>query len=247
MHAHRIVCAITNALGGGGSRSRLSHGLFLRIAFIGAEWVLWLLLLLSFISVGIIVDRLLFFRSNLEEDEQLNTQLPEFLRSGDIKGAWELASASESVAGKVLSAGLQTMRRGSDACSEAMQSAKARFKGLLDARLAVLGTIGSNAPFIGLMGTVLGVIKASNDLSAKDPDKIMAGVFQALVATAVGLFVAIPRRRRVQLFPAKSPQRHGPDRFTGSLGLGQCSRCRTSRLQRSGGPTSQGNVDIFAC
>ncbi len=42
------------------------------------------------------------------------------------------------------------------------------------------------------MGTVLGVIKASNDLSAKDPDKIMAGVFQALVATAVGLFVAIP-------------------------------------------------------
>jgi biopolymer transport protein ExbB len=167
-------------------------GLFLRIAFIGAEWVLWLLLLLSFISVGIIVDRLLFFRSNLEEDEQLNTQLPEFLRAGDIKGAWELASASDSVAGKVLSAGLQTMRRGSDACSEAMQSAKARFKGLLDARLAVLGTIGSNAPFIGLMGTVLGVIKASNDLSAKDPDKIMAGVFQALVATAVGLFVAIP-------------------------------------------------------
>ncbi|HTQ39005.1 MAG TPA: MotA/TolQ/ExbB proton channel family protein [Pirellulales bacterium] len=166
--------------------------LFLRIAFIGAEWVLWLLLLLSFISVGIIVDRLLFFRSNLEEDEQLNNQLPEFLRAGDIKGAWELASASDSVAGKVLTAGLQTMRRGSDACSEAMQSAKARFKGLLDARLSVLGTIGANAPFIGLMGTVLGVIKASNDLSAKDPDKIMFGVFQALIATAVGLFVAIP-------------------------------------------------------
>jgi biopolymer transport protein ExbB len=166
--------------------------LFLRIAFIGAEWVLWLLLLLSFISIGIIVDRFLFFRSNLEEDEQLNNQLPEFLRAGDIKGAWELASASDSVAGKVLTAGLQTMRRGSDACSEAMQSAKARFKGLLDARLSVLGTIGSNAPFIGLMGTVLGVIKASNDLSAKDPDKIMFGVFQALIATAVGLFVAIP-------------------------------------------------------
>ncbi len=178
-------------------------GLFLRIAFIGAEWVLWLLLLLSFISVGIIVDRLLFFRSNLEEDEQLNTQLPEFLRSGDIKGAWELASASDSVAGKVLTAGLQTMRRGADACSEAMQSAKARFKGLLDARLSVLGTIGSNAPFIGLMGTVLGVIKAANDLSAKDPDKIMAGVFQALVATAVGLFVAIPAVMAYNYFQRK--------------------------------------------
>jgi biopolymer transport protein ExbB len=167
-------------------------GLFLRIAFIGAEWVLWLLLMLSFISVAIIVDRLLFFRSNLEEDEQLNAQLPEFLRTGDIKGAWELASASDTVAGKVLTAGLQTMRRGGDACSEAMQSAKARFKGLLDARLSVLGTIGSNAPFIGLMGTVLGVIKSANDLKSSNPDSLMSGVFQALIATAVGLFVAIP-------------------------------------------------------
>jgi biopolymer transport protein ExbB len=167
-------------------------GLFLRVAFIGAEWVLWVLLILSFISVGIIVDRLLFYRSNLEEDEQLNNQLPEFLRAGDIKGAWELASASDSVAGKVLTAGLQTMRRGADACSEAMQSAKSRFKGLLDARLSVLGTIGSNAPFIGLLGTVLGVIKSANDLKSTNPDSLMTGVFQALIATAVGLFVAIP-------------------------------------------------------
>ena len=166
--------------------------LFLNIAFVGAEWVLWVLLLLSFVSVGIIVDRWLFFRGNATEDEQLNLQLPEFLRSGDIKGAWELASASDSVAGKVMTAGLQTMRRGAEACSEAMQSAKARFKGQLDSRLSVLGTIGANAPFIGLLGTVLGVIKAANDLSAKEPDKIMSGVFEALIATAVGLFVAIP-------------------------------------------------------
>jgi len=169
--------------------------LFLRIAFIGAEWVLWVLLALSFVSVGIIVDRFLYFRSNFADDEHLAAQLPEFLRAGDIKGAWELASASDSVAGKVLTAGLQTMRRGGEACSEAMQSAKARFKGMLDARLAVLGTIGSNAPFIGLMGTVLGVIKAAADLKSQagaDPGALMAGVFQALIATAVGLFVAIP-------------------------------------------------------
>src|SRR5215475_11620917 len=179
----------------GAESQGLLTNLFLNVAFVGAEWVLWVLLLLSFISVGIIVDRILFFRGNLEEDEQLNAQLPEYLRSGDIKGAWELASASDSVAGKVLTAGLQTMRRGPDACSEAMQSAKARFKGLLDARLAVLGTIGSNAPFIGLMGTVLGVIKAAADLKSQagaDTNAVMTGVFEALIATAVGLFVAIP-------------------------------------------------------
>ena len=69
------------------------------------------------------------------------------------------------------------------------------YKGLLDARLAVLGTIGANAPFIGLMGTVLGVIKAAADMKTQagtDPGALMAGVFRALIATAVGLFVAIP-------------------------------------------------------
>src|SRR5262245_47719727 len=169
--------------------------LFLRIAFIGAEWVLWVLLLLSFVSVGIIVDRFLYFRSNFADDEHLAAQLPEFLRAGDIKGAWELASASDSVAGKVMTAGLQTMRRGAEACSEAMQSAKSRYKGLLDARLSILGTIGANAPFIGLMGTVLGVIKAAADMKTQagaDPGALRAGVFEALIATAVGLFVAIP-------------------------------------------------------
>ena len=152
----------------------------------------------------------MYFRSNFADDEHLAAQLPEFLRAGDIKGAWELASASDSVAGKVLTAGLQTMRRGGEACSEAMQSAKARFKGMLDARLAVLGTIGSNAPFIGLMGTVLGVIKAAADLKSQagaDPGALMAGVFQALIATAVGLFVAIPAVVAYNYYSPAGPNR----------------------------------------
>jgi biopolymer transport protein ExbB len=66
----------------------------------------------------------------------------------------------------------------------------------LDANLSILATIGSNAPFIGLMGTVLGIIRAAHDLTAdtanSSPNAVMSGVFEALVATAVGLFVAIP-------------------------------------------------------
>jgi biopolymer transport protein ExbB len=62
----------------------------------------------------------------------------------------------------------------------------------------VLGTLGNNTPFIGLFGTVLGIIKASHDLTASQAtggqaaNAVMAGVFEALVATAVGLLVAIP-------------------------------------------------------
>jgi biopolymer transport protein ExbB len=170
--------------------------LFLRVAFIGAEWVLWLLLALSFVSIGIIVDRLLYFWRNAEESERLNSSLPELLRAGDVRGAWDLVANSEGVGGAIVAAGLKAMRRGADSCNEAMQSVKSRLRGELDARLSILGTIGANAPFIGLMGTVLGVIKAAHDLNgasnAADPNAVMGGVFEALIATAVGLFVAIP-------------------------------------------------------
>ena len=65
----------------------------------------------------------------------------------------------------------------------------------LDRGLVVLGTLGNNAPFIGLFGTVLGIIMAFNDLAANPdggPSVVMAGISEALVATAVGLLVAIP-------------------------------------------------------
>ncbi len=170
--------------------------LFLKVAFIGAEWVLWILLALSFISIGIIIERIIYFRREGKDNESLNTALMEHLRVGNYRAAWELVSNAEGVSSAVVAAGLQAMRRGADACSEAMQSVKARLKGELDARLGILGTIGSNAPFIGLMGTVLGVIKAAHDLSGQqnnpDPNAIMGGVFEALIATAAGLFVAIP-------------------------------------------------------
>jgi biopolymer transport protein ExbB len=170
-------------------------GLFLKLAYIGAEWVLWVLLALSFLSIGIIIDRLLYFRREGRESEALNAALLEHLRVGNYRAAWELVSNAQGVSAAVVAAGLQAMRRGADACSEAMQSVKARLKGELDARLGILGTLGANAPFIGLMGTVLGIIKAARDLtesSNRDFTAVMGGAFEALVATAVGLLVAIP-------------------------------------------------------
>jgi biopolymer transport protein ExbB len=82
-----------------------------------------------------------------------------------------------------------------DALAGAMQGAKAREKLRLERNLAFLGTLGANAPFIGLFGTVLGIIKAFHDLAGSQsggPAIVMAGISEALVATAVGLLVAIP-------------------------------------------------------
>jgi biopolymer transport protein ExbB len=181
--------------------------LFLRVAYVGSEWVLWLLLAINFISVATIVDRILYLRRTKVDGEALGVKLDQLLRAGDLRGAWTLVSESEAIECIVVAAGLAALARGAQACGEAMLSAKARVKPLLEARLNILGTIGSNAPYVGLLGTVLGIIKAAHDLTGggkeANPNAVMAGVFEALIATAFGLFVAIPAVIAFNVFSRK--------------------------------------------
>src|SRR6187431_2570018 len=172
--------------------------LFLKLTFVGAEWVMWILLLLSIISIALMVERCLYyFRTKIDGDE-LAARLDEQLRARNLQGAWQLVKDNHTFAieSAVVAAGLIALRNGAHAASEAMLSVKARMRPSLDANLSILATIGSNAPFVGLLGTVLGIIKAAHDLTAdsgsNNPNAVMSGVFEALVATAVGLFVAIP-------------------------------------------------------
>jgi biopolymer transport protein ExbB len=174
----------------------LTH-LFLNMTLMGAEWVLWVLILLSFLSVGIVVDRFLYFQRQHVDGAALAENLSQNLRAGNLQAAWELVANGDNIESQVVAAGLASAKKGAQACSEAMLSVKAREKGNVDSKLSILGTIGSNAPFVGLLGTVLGIIKAAHDMGAQsggsgDPGAVMAGVFEALVATAVGLCVAIP-------------------------------------------------------
>ncbi|MGA9654670.1 MAG: MotA/TolQ/ExbB proton channel family protein, partial [Polyangia bacterium] len=81
------------------------------------------------------------------------------------------------------------------AAAEAMASARSHERLAMEKHLGILGTLGNNCPFIGLFGTVLGIIKAFADLSHNQGGGaavVMAGIAEALVATAVGLMVAIP-------------------------------------------------------
>jgi biopolymer transport protein ExbB len=186
--------------------------LLLRFAFIGAEWVLWLLFALSFASIALIIERAIFFKNNKVNGDELAAQLTEQLRQGNRQGAFQLLNEipAESIESAVVSAGLIEMPKGLESTHQAMQSAKARMRPKLEKNLSILATIGANTPFVGLLGTVLGIIHAARDLAAtgaqSDPNAVMSGVFEALVATAVGLFVAIPAvvafnifQRRVRL------------------------------------------------
>jgi biopolymer transport protein ExbB len=135
--------------------------------------------------------------------------MQEELRKGNLPGAWQLVKEAHtrSIECGVVAAGLVNLRNGAHAASEAMLSAKARMRPALDANLSILATIGSNAPFVGLLGTVLGIIKAAHEMNVaagqNNPSAVMSGVFEALVATAVGLFVAIPAVVAYNLFERK--------------------------------------------
>ena len=96
---------------------------------------------------------------------------------------------------RVALVGIEELGRGHTATAEAMAAARSRERLALERRLGILGTLGNNAPFIGLFGTVLGIIKAFADLAKNQGGGaavVMAGIAEALVATAVGLLVAIP-------------------------------------------------------
>ncbi len=163
---------------------------FLAFTLHGAGWVLWLLVGLSVASVAIMLERLWYLRTHRVERRVLARDMRELLSESDqdrTPTAAELAAA--------------------------VDGAKARERLRLERNLAFLATLGSNGPFIGLFGTVLGIIKAFHDLAGSQvggASTVMSGISEALVTTAVGLLVAIPAvvafnyfRRRVCVLMAQ--------------------------------------------
>lgn len=167
----------------------------LKITLGGSEWVLWLLILLSVVSVAVMIERYVFFMKHTVKTAAFVNRLHEYLEKNDNKGATEWLRDQQSPEARVVRAGVENAERGHEAAEEAMIAVQLQERFRLEKNLPVLGTLGNNAPFIGLFGTVLGIIKAFNDLAVAQsggPSVVMRGISEALVATAVGLFVAIP-------------------------------------------------------
>jgi biopolymer transport protein ExbB len=169
----------------------------------GAGWVMWLMIFLSVISVAIMLERGWFYWSLRDDIGALAQKLRDNLRQGDTEGARQMLERSPSAEAAVVVAGLMEADRGAQAADEAMQGAMALQRQKLERRLAFLGTLGNNAPFIGLFGTVIGVVQAFEQLGKQTttvatqsavaaPQEVMAAIAEALVATAVGLLIAIP-------------------------------------------------------
>ena len=168
----------------------------LGFTLIGAEWVLWLLIILSIVSITIMIERCIYFYKKRIDFHSFTNKLIKYLNTGDLKKAYFLTENNSSIEGKTLKIGLTNFEKSSTNQTQgSMEGFLIGEKQKLDRGLIVLGTLGNNAPFIGLFGTVIGIIKAFNDLANSPeggPSVVMNGISEALVATAVGLLVAIP-------------------------------------------------------
>lgn len=164
-------------------------------ALLGAGWVLWVLVLLSVGCVAISVERFLYLLKETTDRSKLAEAVNRFLSDGDTATLGSDLSKLEGMEARILKAGVEVAEHGTTAAEKAMNGTATAEKLQMERGLFFLATVGSNAPFIGLFGTVLGIIQAFHDLAqnvGEASEAVMAGISEALVATAVGLLVAIP-------------------------------------------------------
>mgnify|MGYP000726684712 CR=1 FL=1 len=162
-------------------------------AFYAARAILYLLFVVSFFTVAFFIDRLLFFRRFLASDHE--RILTAAARVGSLDEMRTILAANSCEETRIVLEALEESPHSASVLRELVNArligARQRWERFTD----FLGTVGSNAPFVGLLGTVLGIMKSFADLAHTTkggPQAVMSGISEALIATAVGLAVAIP-------------------------------------------------------
>jgi len=182
------------------------------VASTGATAVLYLLLALSVFSVGVVLERWLYFRRRKFDLATASDAVAKKLRAHDLKGAQKELGASRAVEAEVIADALTYYEDGPDSLQELVQKGIRQRRKTFESGLLFLGTLGSNSPFVGLFGTVLGVVAAFKELGSASAamaasgggmGNVMSGIAEALIATAVGILVAIPAVIAYNLFQKK--------------------------------------------
>src|SRR5271155_1495493 len=171
-----------------------------------ARTVVIVLFLMSAWSIGVMIDRLIAYNGARKQSRQFAPAVAGALREGKLDEAIKIADRySKSHLAKVVVAGLQEFRAHQlsadisgeeiEASKRALDRAEAIVHAELNRGISSLATVGSTAPFVGLFGTVLGIINAFKGIATQKSTGLGAvagGISEALVTTAVGLFVAVP-------------------------------------------------------
>lgn len=160
--------------------------------FVKGGPVMWPLLVCSIVSLTLTVERLIFWvRQGMTRDDELTSKVFSLTERCDYDGAIAAGRESGDVSVRVLVAGLEHKDHG---LAEVMEMQAYREVGRMKKGLAVLDTIITMAPMLGILGTVTGIIKSFNLLGASgidDPRAATSGLAEALITTAAGLIVAL--------------------------------------------------------
>ena len=155
---------------------------------------MWMLLLLSVVAIAIVIERLLFFASQHSDSKGLLRALGQKIAADDLSGAIKVCQQNKGMLPKILEFGLKRGEKNRADITDALSIALMEHLNSLERNLGIIGTIAVIAPFVGLFGTVLGIIRAFQDIALKGnstPAVVAAGVSEALITTAAGLFVAV--------------------------------------------------------
>jgi len=182
-----------------------------------AKAVVIVLFIMSAWSIGVMIDRYIAFNAARKQSRAFAPAVAGALRDGKIDEAIRIAERNKkSHLAKVVTAGLQEFRAHSEsneisgeqveASKRALERAEAIVHAELKRGISSLATIGSTSPFVGLFGTVVGILNAFKQISASQTAglaSVAGGISEALVTTAVGLFVAIPAVMMYNYFTSK--------------------------------------------
>lgn len=181
--------------------------LVFKIANASAQGLLIFMCLLSVISVSIMIERYFALKKVSSSSQSIAKGLKAVIESQSFDDIKKLSEDNGSVEAKALGHGLIYVKNhGVNGLDDLFNSFKIIERVGLEKNLNLLGTIASNAPYIGLLGTVMGIMKAFNDLGnspGQGNEVVMAGIAHALVATAIGLAVAIPAVIAFNIFQKK--------------------------------------------
>jgi biopolymer transport protein ExbB len=158
-------------------------------------WVMIPIIALSLIAVYLFVERLLTLRQAASDPEAITGQIREYIRSSDIDGAISYCQRKDVPITRILRQGLERLGRPISEIQDAVSAAGRHETFLLEKRTNLLASIASIAPMLGFFGTVLGMIRAFQDIQSLqgnvNPSVLAGGIWEALITTAAGLLVGI--------------------------------------------------------
>lgn len=155
---------------------------------------MYFLVICSIILAAVIFERFYTYWKHSTDSQWMLDQMADFILQGKIAEALYFVRGIQGTLPRVFEVGLMRLSQPREEIEEAMNSSISEQNQFLDKNLGIIGTLAVISPFVGLFGTVLGIMRCFSDIALKGatgPAVVSKGVAEALIATAAGLFVAI--------------------------------------------------------